>query len=289
LFLITQAFIVGAKEFDDNTVIVIINKKEIFYNEIKPDMAEIQYYFDIYGKEISMQNLIHQAELKNLTIKLRNIIMDNAFSGLGIKVDNKEVISELDKQFKTRTIDKIKIKKVYELHVILVDALEQLQKNPKNSDYIYRTKLASKGISLKQWKLWKTIYNTPEKIKALQLLLPKMKTVEGMKKISYASTKKDIMYRKFRNIIGKNVDVDKEELLAYYEKKYPSLKNPEFSEIKDELREELLERKKYKKEEEWLKEQYKKAKIEIKNERFKDVLQMLIQSADTHIPTFFDK
>lgn len=156
-----------------------------------------------------------------------------------------------------------------------MDALEEYQNSPEKEDKIYKEKLAPLGISLEEWKVFKIVYNTSEKIEKARRMIPK--NLEHLKKLSFLSYKEELLYKKLESKITAQVYVSDKEIMDYYKQKYgKSVNPPDFLEVKNDLKRELLEKKKNIKIHQWWQEQFKKAKIEIKDNRFKDVINMLI-------------
>ena len=171
-----------------------------------------------------------------------------------------------------------KAKEISENSKVLADALGEWQKDPSRADIIFNEKLASRDISKEQWKGFQVSYDTLDKLAKLRSLIPN--SVADMKKFSEKSTEKDLLFNKLRDIVASNVSVSAEEIKAYYEQKYSDLsEKPSLNKIKDSLRLELLSKKKDEVEFKWWQEQYRKAKIEIKDDRFIDVMNLLILPA----------
>lgn len=312
LVFVATADCFSAEEMPEDAIIAIVNNNTIMYKQIKPSQTQIRYmqlvYSNAHGREMTAQELadeLQKAKKGALVKEIWRIVREQSVEELGISVTQEEVdrkIQEMVKVVENTGISEEQIlREARKKTFLIIKALKAWQKNPDKSKQIYKKLLEPKSITSHEWQIWRLSYGTPGKLKELQRLVPK--TVDDMRKMSHESTKQDIIYEKLRNIFSKNITVTEEEVAEYYKKIYGEPlkevnaegKLPEETEdeykkrsaeaeritkIKKQLRKDLLEQKKYKKEQEWLIEQYRKAKIEIKDERFKDVLEMLVPSAE---------
>lgn len=263
---------------DANLIVAVVNGEKILYKNIKADPRVVQLGYRNELNSSQMAEAIRGYEMNRLVAKIREIIQRQKIAELGLAVSEKDIVYEIDKRFKEAGIDDRKAKEISENSKVLADALGEWQKDPSRADIIFNEKLASRDISKEQWKGFQVSYDTLDKLAKLRSLIPN--SVADMKKFSEKSTEKDLLFNKLRDIVASNVSVSAEEIKAYYEQKYSDLsEKPSLNKIKDSLRLELLSKKKDEVEFKWWQEQYRKAKIEIKDDRFIDVMNLLILPA----------
>ena len=166
---------------------------------------------------------------------------------------------------------KLELRKTFK---ILADALEEWQKDQSLADTIYNEKLSNTSITKAEWQAFRISYDTPKKLARMRSLIPRSLAEE--KERTRRSLRKEILVAKLRAAIISDVSVSKEEIERYYQQKYSEKSDkPKLNEVKDEIHNVILLKKKQEVEKKWWQNQYKKAKIEIKIERFKDVLKTL--------------
>jgi len=260
-------------------IVAVVNGQNIYYKDIKADPKIIQLGY-AHSKKLEPSELkkaIRKAEINALVARIQGIIKSEKMVQAGLRVSEKEIDHEIERRFRQAGIDDQKAKQIAETYGVLANALEEWQHSPEKADSIYEKKLASNFVTREQWRAFQACYDTPEKLAEMRRLIPS--TVADMKENSRASCKRDLLFEKLRETITPGISVGDQEVITYYEQKYAHLaKKPPLNDIKDELRQQLLLEKRQEKERQWWQEQYKQAKIEIKDKRFRDALYLLIPS-----------
>lgn len=264
-----------AEESNDTSIIAVVNGESISYKEIKVVPEFVQLNFQKKLNPSQMEVAVHEFEMDRLAAMIREKIRLQKIHEAGLTVSEQEIDRALDKMFEAGKIDEKIVKEISTSAMILADALEAWQKDPTKGDIIYEEMLSSAGTSKREWKTYQITTDTPEKLAKFRALIPY--SVADMKRNSRDSKKRKLMHKKFQMKIVPNVTVTNKELEAEYEQRYAHLSDkPSFKEIKNELYQELLLIKRNVAESKYWLEQFKKAKIEIRSEKFKDVLDLLI-------------
>ncbi|RKY35751.1 MAG: hypothetical protein DRP78_05225, partial [Candidatus Omnitrophota bacterium] len=229
LFFLIHQNIVIAQDIPDNTLIATVNGNEITYKEIVPCKEHIEYmkfnYKKIHNQAITEEELkkyLEDTEKHSLANKIRNIVKNQAIKTLGIIVTQEEIENKIEDMIKlienAGISEKQAFKEVQEKSFLMIKALKIWQKNQDKSTDIYKRLLFPRNISLDEWQIWRINYSTPEKLQELQKFIPK--TIEDMRKNSYKSAKKDLLWEKTRNFFGKNIVATDKEINEYHKKKY---------------------------------------------------------------------
>ena len=259
------------KDKTDSSVIAIVNGEEILYKDIKLDNISLQL-FDTKGlTPLESQNIIKKNEKERLVGKIWEIIKNSAIKNLALTVTNNEIESEVNKRFEAAGIDEKKASEISLRYSKLIKALEDWQKNPSNADSIYQNILSNTSITKEEWRVFQSVYNTPEKLLEMQALIPE--DLNDMKQNTRKSVEKDLLFNKMRDIICADVSVSDTEVETYYQKKYLDIpEKPNFNKVKEILRQELMNEKKKEAESKWWQKQYNNSKISIIDDDYKDVV-----------------
>ncbi|GEM_PF-5559159 len=157
----------------------------------------------------------------------------------------------------------------------LVTALREYLRSPENSDQIYGKYLAS-FLPKQGWDLLKQSYSRSDQIDRMESSIPK--SVEQWQEGAAFHLQDDVLQKKLADKIASEVAVTEDETEQLYATEYPNQEKP-YSTVHDELEARLLDSKKKRFIENWWTQQFLAAKIEIKDERYKDALSLLIPSA----------
>ena len=155
--------------------------------------------------------------------------------------------------------------------------MKEANENPEREREIFESKLKDfkDVIKYEAWQRRLKYYNTPEKLEMLKKMIPE--SIEDIYKSGELGMKGWVLNKKLEDVITMDVEVTDEEIKEFFESQFAGRKTkPQFEEIKTNLQQELLKIKSRQRVNAWWQEQYKKAKIEIKDERFKDVLKKMI-------------
>lgn len=272
MLVILGGYLLHIQENGPNDLVAIVHGAKILYKDVKVDPKTVQLS---HAEQISASQLkseVHKQEMRRLAGKIHKVIFEQKIDELRITVSEKEVDSRVDEIFRQTNMTSEKAAAVCENARALHEALAAWQKDPSHGDVIYNEKLAGSLISKEQWKAFQVAYDTPEKLKSL--VVPK--NIDDMKKNSRESSRMDVLNKKLEDVITKNVSVKAEEIEAAYQKKYGNLpERPPLEEVMEKLNVQLLSKKKQEAKKVWWQEHYRQAKIEIKDQRFKDVLNIL--------------
>lgn len=263
------------KDKTDLSVIAIVNEEEILYKDIKLDYHTIQL-LDTKGLTLlEVQDLTKKNEKERLAGKIWEIIKNSAIKKLALTVTDSEIESEVNKRFENAGIDEKMASEISNRYSKLIKALEDLQKNPSNGDSIYQNMLSNTSITKEEWKVFQSVYNTPEKLLEMKALIPE--DLNNMKQNTRKSVEKDLLFNKMRDIISADVSVSDAEVETYYQKEYLDIpEKPNFNKVKEILRQELMDEKKKEAESKWWQKQYNDLKISIMDDEYKDVIEDLV-------------
>lgn len=260
-----------ARENEPNNLVAIVNGKKIFYHSIKSDPKTLRA---IYAQELSTKQLAkekQQNEMRRLVGRVQGIILEQKIADFGLTATEEEVRSKVEETFEKAGLSDEKAKALCENINTVYEALLEWHENPSTEDAIYNKNLAGR-ISKQRWKLFQSCYNTTEKLKHFKV----PKNIDDMKKNSFESSKRDVLYEKLNSIITKDVVVTNQEIIEAYDKKYSHIsEKPSFLKVKDELHKESLTQKKKAAIILWRQKQFRQAKIEVKNPQFTEVLNIL--------------
>ena len=275
VYLILFTNLLFCAEIKQNTVIAEVDGQKILYKQIMKDPKQIIFSYRLeHGRKPSKEeisNIILKKEKEQLAAEIHRIIKEKKIKEFGIEVSNREMQEKMKSFYVEHNINPQEVTdKTNKYFFALAKALRKALENPAEEKKIYEQELSSL-MSYEEWTGHRHCYNTIEKIEWIEKSLPQ--TVKDLYKPNPA-IKAWLLNEKLRDKITKDISVTDEEVKDYYNTVYKEVKNkPAFTDIKKQLKKTLLEAKKQQKEKEWWQEQYKKAKIEIK-----DVLEILIPS-----------
>lgn len=267
-------------EIAQDTVIAEVEGQIIIYKEIAEDPEKATFVYRLqYGREpseVELSSIIDRKEIGRLAAKIQDIIKQKKIKEFGIDISDKEMEAWLRSFYTKYNIDPVETTATTNKYFsALAKALREVQKNPAEERKIYEQQL-SILMSYEEWTGHRRYYNTPEKISWIEKSLSQ--EVEDLYKPNPA-IEAWMLNQKLKSKITEDVSVTDRELKDYYNKVYSGVKDkPIFIEVREQLREQLIEEKKRQKEEKWWQEQYKKANIKIKVDKFKNVMNILIPS-----------
>ena len=254
-----------------NGVVANVNGTIISYGDIRADPKVVQL---LYAGQMDARRLrteVRKYEERRLAQEIRKAIFKHKIDELGITATDEKVDSRVEEIFRKADMTDVKAAAICETAKAVYNALVEWHNNPSREDAIYNEKLKGSLVTREQWKAYQSCFDTPEKLK--RFAVPS--NIEDMKRMSRESSRKDVLYAKLRDIVTSDVSVSDNEIKQAYEEKYGYLvKKPSLEEVKGTLRSELLTKKKQQQLELWWQEQYKEARIDIKDPRFKDVLDI---------------
>lgn len=257
----------------DISVIAIVNGEKILYRDVKVDPKIVQLTSSKVLDPVSLEEATYEAEKDRLAAKILEIIKMQKIIEFGLTVTAEEADHELERKFKIGGIDEKKADEMSKMYQALATALEAWQKDPLKGDAIYEEKIAP-YMNKAQWNAFQVSYDTAGKIAEMRSLIPT--NLNDMKRQSRESSQRDVLFRKLQDIITSNISVSNEEIETYYHQKYHRLsERPSLNEVRDILHQELLFMKKQEIEIVWWKKQYGEVVIEIKNERFRPLVEDL--------------
>lgn len=231
------------------------------------------YYEEIEITPEAVQSFVQEQEAQRLAGRIKELIATKAAERMGILVTDQEVAREVDREFAKAGIGERQAKQVAEVYRALADALEAWYKDKSKGDAIYDRMLA--GVMTKaQWHAWQKCYPDAGKLSALRRLMPK--GLGDMKENSRRSTRQDLLHKSLVERITGGVAVTDAEVGALYEDTYADKQDkPPLDKVAGQLRRRLLERKKRGRLQTWWRQEYRRARIEVKDDRFAKAISIL--------------
>lgn len=259
------------RSYDD--VVAIVFGKEIKYADIVvlDDKVREEYGGKIGDKELKAAVL--ERETRWLRGRICNEIAMREIEKARIAVTDEEALARLTSDIAKAKVDDNFVKKIAQDGSIILQALEEWLANPQDEETIYRARV-SQILSKDEWEAYKKRYSNWEVLEELRAMIPS--SIEDMKRKSLLSMKMQIAFEKLKQLVTKHISISERELHNYYVAKYKQEPRPVYQAVKSQLKEELLQVRKREAMASWWQKRYKEAKIEIKDERFKHVIEMFI-------------
>lgn len=282
-YLAISCFLICAQEISEDKVIAEVNGKKIYYKEImlsqnQRDRLKLKYKEELAEDEIN--KLILSEEKKYLANTIKNIVKEEKIQQWHLAVSTQEINNYIETYLQNTGLSLGGITEETRMRSkLLFEALSEYLKKPNKDEEIY-AKLEKFGYSKGFWNLMKKNYNTPEKLELIKKGIKE--TPSSLKENLIKGFKPFLINEKFEDYITKDIAVSEDELMSFYRKEYPLAERypnasvPKYDEVKGLLTEKLLQKKKEEKLANWWLGEFKQAKIEIKDKRFKDVLYLLI-------------
>jgi hypothetical protein len=287
LFIVCFRFALADQLNHRQHVVATVEGELIRKEDISVSKERIEHALILqYGRAptaLEVASATKAAEGRKLIGKIRSIIRHNVLRKLGIEATTEEARSQLREIYPGLGEDPIGVlEKERSYFKKLSMALKEALKNPKEEKKIFEARL--KGLmEYETWQVTLQHYNTLDKIALIEQSIPK--TVEDIYKSADPAMLSWVLDKKLRQVINKDVTVTDGEVKRYFDAQFTGKKKkPSFEERKFEMRERLLEIKRQEHEKNWWQERYKKARIEIKDERYKPVFQMLIPGDESEMP-----
>ncbi len=238
IFFVLFMFPVHEKEKSQNPgLIAIVNGTNIFADDVNKitKMIDIMNLNQLTDKQL--QEGVQKHRVTSLLGKIRQVIIEQKIKEYDITASEREIQDKINETF--ANIDSNSVQIAIERSNAVNEALERWQKEPSKSDDIYNEILSPLDIKKDQWELSKIIYDTPEKIRQMQI----PKTLEDMKKFSYESAKRDLLFQKLMDSVANDNTKTEEQKTAIQTA--------------------------------WWNEQYKNAKIEIFDPNYNEAINIL--------------
>jgi len=243
---------------------------------LKTDLAVVATVDDvpIYQSEIDVrpeevEAFIAERAIDKLDSRIMQIIEDHAIQSLEIRASKAEVRNEVDSKFEQAGIDEAQALRIAEMYRALVAGLEKWHKDKTQSAKIYEKYLAE-FMTQAQWHQWQKSCPLPKDITKIKKQIPE--DIDDMKENSLQSSERDILHSKLVAHVTAGVRVQENEIRATYADKYRGDSNkPAFSAVKDNIRSELLQKKKQQAMTEWRKSRFQQVSIQIKNKRIREL------------------
>ncbi len=255
-------------------VIAVVNGKIITEKDISRDQDIYQKLFIAKnGRKPSSKELsavINKEMQENLSFHIKDILGISFFNELGIKATDKEVRETTESFHPGLKEDPEKYLSLYrsDLSSFTLPFLEA-RKHPEKEREIYNLKMKDK-MSYKEWKA-KLEYFSMDVLVLRMESLPE--TVEDIYRSNAFMLKSTVLTRKFKQRFIKDITISDEEIQSYYEWMFREKNMDPPSDIeKERIRKKLVDKKLNRKLAKMAEKSRKKAKIEVKDARFKDVL-----------------
>ena len=262
----------NGEELNGKKIVAVVEGIEIEYQKVAED--QIIFLFKLANgyepgtkaERMEIENERMNREKEIIASRIRGVIFDKQKERFAIKITEKELAARWKELSIESDFDKA-AKETRNSIRVLLPALKSVYEDGEDKDAVYNKLLVDKMTKL-DWEIQHNYYRTPEMRKALE---------DGLK-ISGDDLRKP-------NIASRAM-VEREEINKYIDLEI-SNKDSEFAEYKNILEKDPKNKKLQKfdpnyieaQRHRWWQEQYKKSKIEIKDDRFKDVIQMLMPNA----------
>jgi len=267
-----------AGEIKKQDVIAVVNGSLITSSDIAVKKETVIHAFlfergrDPTSEELSGE--ITKAEERKLISRIASILREKALQEFGVTVTAEEARVELEKLYpglKENPEGTLEKEKAFWKQYAL--ALKEVKESPEKERLIYDSRLKD-FMEYETWKAAIKSFGTHEKIKRIERAIPK--SIEDIYRDGESSMKDLVLDEKLRSAITRDVKITEEEVQKIYESRFDStVPKPSFDEVRASLQKELLELKKSEFEQAWWVNFYKKAKIEIRDDRFRSVIETL--------------
>jgi hypothetical protein len=253
----------GAQDISDRETVLSVQGNEIRYEDIKIDPYSKSNIASTFGISAAanasikledpiimerLQGMAHKREIGVVISKIREIIHQDKLKTFNVKVTENEVE---ERAASLKKLSGPQLKQYCVVNELILKALTAMREEKINAETAYNTFL-SKVINKNEWENAQLNYDTIAKQNELR---------EAIKspEIDYKNVVRcRIMEEKFEDAIDKDIAEHYPNLRNHIEETHTAL-----ADKNDALRDL------------WWREQYKKANIEIKNEKYRPVLSLL--------------
>ncbi|MHB8881975.1 MAG: SurA N-terminal domain-containing protein [Thermodesulfovibrionales bacterium] len=240
---------VSLAQSGERKVIAVVDGVPITEDNISVDKEKVLRKFkeknNRQPEKNELSTIIAEAEQNKLVRFARNIIRERSFKELGITVTDGEVRAAIEKMeplLKERQEEVLHKERTHNLKI--VNALRDALNSPQREREIYELKLKDK-MSYETWQGLRRQFHTIEKIDSFEKVVPG--NIEDLYRMRSESMKELILDEKLDKMISKDVTMMN-----------PTEKNKRIYE--------------------WWKNRFNKAVIDIKDERFRDIREMITES-----------
>ena len=258
-------------------LVAVVNGTDIFLdntNKIKK-MIDVMNLHQLSDEQLRLAVQKHETE--SLLSDIKQTIINQKIKEYKLTVSDEEIQVRINSIFDN--IDSNTANKIIEKSRASYEALQEWQKDPSNSDAIFKDKLAGLGFRIDQWELLQVTYSTPDELRKMQV----PEDIDDMKKSTRESAKNDLLYQKLVDTVTKDT-VTEDEIKEAYNQKYGHWDHEApFDEVKEKIRDQLIEENQTAAMTIWLNEQYKTAKIELIDQKYKEVLNIISNNNDSQI------
>ena len=236
----------------------------------------------VYQDEIEIRFLKEEAsatemEINRLEARIRQIIEESVIKELNIQATTAEIKAEVDSKFEQAGIDQAQADKIAEMYKVLVVALKKWHDNKSQSTEIYEEHL-NKFMTQAQWQLWQESCPSAKELMPLKKQMPQ--SLDDMKRTSFQSSKRDVLYAKLVDHVTKNIRVQDNEVRAAYAERYQGVADkPSFPTVEEQLKAEVLARKRQLAMAEWWESRFRQANIHIVDKRTRDLWETRRQNS----------
>ncbi len=267
----------GEPPDDLQRVVALVDGQKITYGDIRVRDKNASQIFKInHRRDPTPEELaasISEMERSRLIGEIHDCLRNKVINELGITSTKEEARSFMREIYPGMKGDPNGVlDRERDYFQQLASALREVLKNPEMERGIYESRLKN-FMEHDTWKEAIKYYGSIEKIELIEKNIPK--SVEDIYKSGELSGGAWVIENKLTDWITKDVKVSEAELKGYYASRYTN-GGVGFEELKPKIKKELISEKRAAYIKAWWQEQYKRAKIEIKDEQFKDILKMLI-------------
>jgi hypothetical protein len=277
LLFLTSTRVGTGEEANNSAVVATIEGINIRYEEVQvpPHEAMFLYKLSKGRKPITEDDMleVHQIrqrlEMDTLAERLRSIIFEKQKARLRVNVDETEVYERWGTLKKEVDFDEA-IKQQRQMIEPLLLALKAVYEKKEDRDAVYRNLLADK-MTVQQWEIHLNYYRTPERRKILEDALKQ--TCEDLRKLD-KGTRIGIRAMLVNEKMNQAIDQEIMKTDSQFVKFKALLREDEKS---DNLRSRASQYINSKRKD-WWRDQYSKAKIQVKDDRFQDIVNRLLPS-----------
>lgn len=273
LLLMTNVQFANGQETDRNIIVAIVEEVKIKYKDVQVTPQEALFRYKLSKgrgpstepEMMEMEQLRRHEEVERLAEKIRGIIFRKQKARFGIEVTEAELAERWSILTKGVDLSAAAEQRRQMIEPLLM-ALKAVYEKGEDKDTVYKNLLANR-MTLQEWEIQLRYYRTRKRRKILEDALKQRtadlrKPDEGIRAllvrekmneaIDREIAKTDPQFAEYKTLLEKD---PKNEKLHQFDPNYLDFKRWT-----------------------WWQEQYRKAKIEIKNQQFKDVFQILTLS-----------
>lgn len=252
-----------------STIVAVVDEHAIPYSAISvtPEMAKERFVFEherepeSAGEFQEVKGIQHRCETQRLLRRIRAIIRETQIDRFGIRVTEDDIRERWETmKRRERSLPPTEVTSAAKL-TALCDGLKAVYEGGRDADGVY-TQLLERKMSREEWKAALRQYRSPRMRKELEVLREKgERGLEGMRD----DVREILREEKLGRAIAEELERTDPELTE-------AVRRVKSEPLDLEARRQWL-RMRTEKRNAWWQQRYREAQIEIKDERFTDVLK----------------